>query len=286
MAGTPDIRRLRDQFGGGGAVGRVLRHAPPDQLPHRVRQGGRLVRRLVEVAAQHGERFPGVRRTAGHQLVQGDADGVHVGGRLRLAADRLRGHVVRRPDDRLGGGEAGGVQHPGDPEIGEPHLEPAGDLLEQDVVRLDVAVHHAQLVRLGERGRDLGEQVGGLGRRERPERAQPPPQAAAGHVVHHQGERAADAEQVPDADDVLVPHHHQDRAFLDEPDDQLRLPEQPLVQQLHRHALAGRAVYPAPHGAGGAVPDRADEDVRVAHAAAAEIGGCGLSGDTASQRGG
>jgi hypothetical protein len=134
-------------------------------------------------------------------------------------------------------------------------------------------VDDAQLVRLGQGRRDLGREPGRLARGEGVVLPQVLAQAAARHQVHHQRQRLTDAEQVPDPHHVAVPQHHQDRALLDEAGDQLRLPEQALVQQLDRDRLAGRAVDAAPDRAGRALPDGPDEDVRTADTSPAQIEG-------------
>ncbi|GAA3348459.1 hypothetical protein GCM10020358_67050 [Amorphoplanes nipponensis] len=52
--------------------------------------------------------------------------------------------------------------------------------------------------------------------------------------------------------------------------------QQALVQQLDGDLLARGALDPPPHRAGGALPDGADQDVRVADAPATEVDGGGL----------
>ena len=108
-------------------------------------------------------------------------------------------------------------------------------------------------------------------------------QAAASDQVHHQAEGLPHAEQVTHPDHVAVPQHQQDRALLDEPGHQLGLPQQALVQQLHRDRLAGGTVHAMPYRAGRALPDRAHEEVRAADATPAQVpGGVAVAGRRAA----
>src|SRR5581483_8806802 len=150
-----------------------------------------------------------------------------------------------------GRGQATGVQYPGDAEVGELGFQALLAAVHEDVVRLEVAVHHPEPVRLGQRVGDLAQYPGRLGGRHGTPVAQVLAQAAAVDEVHHQAERLADGEQVAYPHDVLVSQHQQDRPLLDEPGDQLRLPYQFLAQQLDGHLVAGGAVDGAPDGTGG-----------------------------------
>jgi len=145
--------------------------------------------------------------------------------------------------------------------------------VDEDVVGLEIAVYHAHSVRLSQRRGGLAEQLGGLGDRQRTAVAQVVAQAAAVHQVHHEPERRPDADQVTHPDHVVVAQGQQDGPFLHEPGDELRLPGKVVAQQLDRHRFAAIAVQRPPHGTGGAVPDRLDQDVRVAHAAARHLSG-------------
>ncbi len=131
-------------------------------------------------------------------------------------------------------------------------------------------MHHPEPVRFGQRGGHLPQDPGCLGGRESAPVVQVLAQAATVDEVHDEAQGLADGEQVANPHDVLVAQHQQDGAFLHEPGDQLRLPYQFLTQQLDGHLVAGRPVDGAPHGTGGAVADRPDQEVRVAHTAAAE----------------
>ena len=102
-----------------------------------------------------GDRDRGVadeRRPAGEQLVEQAAGGVDVAAGVDLLAAGLLGREVLRGADHGGGlGHRGaGVGHrAGDAEVHHLHVAGAG---EHDVGRLDVAVHDALLVAVGQRG--------------------------------------------------------------------------------------------------------------------------------------
>ena len=92
------------------------------------------------------------RRLAGQELVEDDSERVEVGARIDLASLGLLGReVLRRPDDRarLGHLARAGA---GDPEVRHLHAALAVD---EDVVRLDVAVHDPVPVREAQRREDL-----------------------------------------------------------------------------------------------------------------------------------
>ena len=87
-----------------------------------------------------------------------------------------------------------------DAEVGDLHAA-AGR--EQHVARLHVAVHHAVVVRVGERVGDLRADGGDLGRGKRAPLLELGPQAAAVDELHHD-ERLGAAAPVVDADHVGV----------------------------------------------------------------------------------
>ena len=76
---------------------------------------------------------------------------------------------------------AGRVHRPGDAEVGDLHLAVGPD---QDVGRLDVAVHHTTGVRVAERGGDLVGDLGGLHAVDVAVGAQDVGKRAALHVLH------------------------------------------------------------------------------------------------------
>jgi hypothetical protein len=135
------------------------------------------------------------RRAAREHLVRHRADGVevgamverrvgagllgrHVGRRAERHADARRLVLARRLAHRLGHAEVGDQRVP----LGQHH-----------VVGLDVAMHHAATVRMGQRIGDLDEQPHGLADGERAITRQPLPQRLAVHERHDIVEEAGTA---------------------------------------------------------------------------------------------
>lgn len=146
---------------------------------------------------------PPVGALAGSGPAQRGAEGEHVG-RLAglLAPGLLGGHERGRAHDGAGDGQPGGVlPGAGHPEVGEVR-HPV--LVEEDVGRLDVAVHHAGPVGGGERvGQRLEEPRHLLGRRGAVP-AHPVGQRAPGEVGHDEGQLLALLDDVEQLDDVGV----------------------------------------------------------------------------------
>ena len=103
--------------------------------------------------------------TAGEHLVEHDADGVEVGRWADGQSACLFGReVLRGAHDRAGLGHLGVATGTRDAEVGDLELAVG---LHQDVLRLDVAVDHALLVRDAERREDLqrdGDRAAGIER--------------------------------------------------------------------------------------------------------------------------
>ena len=144
-------------------------------------------------------------RLAGQHLVRHGAERVDVAAGADLpVAHRLLGRHVRRRAERhpgLGHPVAAGLLHgEGDAEVGDQ----GGPVLEQDVLRLDVAVDHALAVGVVQRGRDLPRQPQGLVHRELLLPGQPRPQRFAGDVGHDVVEQSVGLARVDQAEDVRV----------------------------------------------------------------------------------
>ena len=166
-----------EHFGGAlRTVGRLLGETAHDQLGQPRRDfGAPAAHRLGHVdgvRADEGDR--GARREGrrtGEHLVGHAAEGVDVGAVVgrRVADSLLRRHVRRRPHHHAQRGEsalavAGGRRERlGDAEVGH-HAHAAG---EEHILRLDVAVHDAVLVRVDQRARHVPEQAHRFGDRHR-----------------------------------------------------------------------------------------------------------------------
>ena len=117
---------------------------------------------LAHVLHRHGDLVLAVERhVAGEHLEEHDAQRVEVGLRPDRVAERLLGRdVVRRAEHPAVGRQPLLVERAGDPEVGD-----LGRALhvDEDVLRLDVAVHDVARVRCAERPRDLDRVGDGLG---------------------------------------------------------------------------------------------------------------------------
>ncbi len=177
---------------------------------------------------------------AGQQLVEHGGEGVDVDGGARLQAlDDLGGEVVGGADDPGGPGAAGGVDQPGHPEVGQLGPRRAagpggGGQVEQDVLRLDVAVHDSGRVRGGQAVGDVRDDRGGGLRGHCAVALQPGAEVGALDEFHHQGEVAAVHHHVAHADHPGVVEAGQRGAFLDEAPDQHLVGGQVLAEQLDR----------------------------------------------------
>ncbi len=151
-------------------------------------------RRLGDLA-RHGGLCagPGEGRLAGQHLVDDTGEAVHVAGNthLSLASGLLGTHVAGRSERRAGGGDRGGASAPardvervarlGDPKVGEQ-----GDVVgEEDVLRLDIAMHESGAVRMVEGGADFVGDAQRLAQRERAVLGDPVAERAAAQVRRH-----------------------------------------------------------------------------------------------------
>ena len=124
------------------------------------------------------------------------------------AAHLLGRHVERRAHHRVGRGQVRRVLVDGlrDAEVEDLHARRAvGRLGDEEVLRLEVAMDDAELVRLADRLARLEEVVDGLVDRQRAPRAEDLREVAAGEVLHHDVRRAVrERADLEDADDVLA----------------------------------------------------------------------------------
>jgi hypothetical protein len=147
----------------------------------------------------------GERRLGGQHLVQHAAEGVHVraGGDLALAHRLLGTHVVRgaQGHPRLGHpGPAGLAGGEGDAEVG--HQRRA--VVQQDVLGLDVAVHHAVAVGVVERRGHLLGDADGIGHGELLLAGQPVAQGLPFDERHHVEQVAVGLTRIEQRQDVRV----------------------------------------------------------------------------------
>ena len=145
----------------------------------------------------------GERRAAGEQLEGDAAERVEVAPRPgQPAHGLLGGDVVGRADRRARGGEPRGaaraIERLGDAEVGD--LDPAvgGD---EQVLRLEVAVHDPEALGMREAGEDVEQHAGRLLRRQRRLVA---PQRPARHELHGDERNPVVLEEVVHRDEVRV----------------------------------------------------------------------------------
>ncbi|CAA9475850.1 MAG: hypothetical protein AVDCRST_MAG38-1659 [uncultured Solirubrobacteraceae bacterium] len=122
----------------------------------------------------------------------------------REPVDLLGRHVRGGADGRAGHRElVVALEGPGDPEVGEQRAP--RPLLEEDVLGLHVAVHHAGRVRVRQRRGHVAQDALGLVEGELGAGAEHLAQGAARHVLHDDGERPPlEARDRADAHDVRV----------------------------------------------------------------------------------
>ncbi len=171
-------------------------------------------------------------------LVQGQGERVDVGlGAGGAALGLLGGHVGEGADDVAGGGQRGPVGEPGDAEVHQLGAEfpVRGD---DDVLRLDVAVHDAARVGVVERLAEVGADLADLAVAERPLAGQ----AGEGRALDQLGDEQRVA--------VLLAHLIQrDDARMVEPGRRLCLAQHPpagLAARLDRLDRDGPLEPPVP----------------------------------------
>lgn len=244
------------ELGGAQPGGGALCQALDQELPELVGDAGKRYDRLRDVAAQDGTGVSAAEgREAGEEFVQDRGEGVDVdGGARRQPLDYLGGQVVRRADDLGGLGAARGVDQLGHTEVGEQRRVRAAGAeralhVEQDVLRLDVAVDHSGGVCGGEAVGDVGDdRHGGLGG-ETAFAVETGAQVGAAHQVHDQCQVVAVHHEVADGDDMGMIETEQGGALLDEAADEFLVGRQVLAEQLDGHRALGPLAEPDRAGA-------------------------------------
>ena len=200
-------RGAAEVAGGRVAVAGRLRERPLDHaveaLGHAGHDLGRPRRGVVQVGQHRRRDGPArVRRLARQRVVEDAAERVDVGARVDLVAGELLGrHEVGGADPVAGGGQAGVGPH----RLGEAEVGEVGVLaVEQDVGRLDVAVHEPDGVRGVERGADLEADRRDPGGRDHALAGQQALQVGPVHVAHDEVEVPALLARRVDRDHVRV----------------------------------------------------------------------------------
>ena len=162
-------QRFGEGFAGGKALSGILREAAIHRLRqcawHSGRHGGGRRGCDGEVLRHDGRGVRPLERQLPRQhVVADDAERIEVAAAVhRLAARLLGAHEVGRAEHLAHPRAAARLRQAGDPEIGDEGA--ARPLLEQDVLGLDVAMHHALRVRIRQSPGDLAQDARGLGRR-------------------------------------------------------------------------------------------------------------------------
>ena len=183
-------------------------------------------------------RKPSNRQLPGEHLVKHHAQGIDIGPLVHIlrALQLLRGHVVGRPNGRAAGGELGRrlcvADQLGDAEVGDLH--PAAGI-EQDVLRLDVAMENAFVVRILQRLANPGHQGQGLGRCE-PARLHGLAQVDPIHILHHQKEKLTRLAEIIDRHNARVVQARQHPGLPVESLGERRVGPRAVLQELERHA--------------------------------------------------
>jgi tRNA A-37 threonylcarbamoyl transferase component Bud32 len=220
-------------------------------------QPARRKRRVGLVLHQGGERGVAVEgEPPGQGLVGEHPEGVDV----RPVVDDvrrglLRRHVLRRPDDGADPGEPLRLGRPGplgDAEVEHLHeVAAVGPAEDEDVLRLQVAVHDAALVRRPEGPADLQEDGDRPGQRHRPVPVEDARQALPVERLHDEvGLPLRGVPEVEDLDDVLLPDLAGGPRLVLEAVHQLGVVGVLGPEHLHGHPLAQRDVLgevDAPH---------------------------------------
>ena len=218
--------RLLDRLRGLGALVGFLLQQVPDQYGHAGIEGvaetlerGRVL--LQDATHDRAHRGVGEGMHPGQQLVQQTTQGEEVAAWVCfLVTSELLGRRVEDGADELARlADPRGLGRPArDTEVDD--LDPPVGR-EEDVLRLEVAVHDACLVDSSEPRRDLGTEMRGQGFGDRAVRFEDVMERGAGHQLHDEGAlerttRAADLDGVVDAHHVRMLQARADPGFAHE----------------------------------------------------------------------
>ncbi len=198
------------------------------------------------------EVLTGERDLSGQHLVEHDAERVDVGLLVDVHALRLLGRdVVGRAEHRAGlGHPALDVERAGDAEVGDLRLAVA---VQQDVLRLDVAMDETVAVREREPARDLDRQLERRRDRQWVRLLDQPLEVVAADELEHDELLPTVLAPVDDRDDVRVREDGRRASLAPEPFDVLRLLQMALVEDLERDRTVEQPVVrpvDARHAAG------------------------------------
>ncbi len=221
-------------------------------------------RRLRDVLERDRDRrLAGERQRAGEHLIQHDADRVEVAALVEIVALRLlrrdvgdaaHHHPRLRHAERVLGDRAR------DPEVAELDDVVFGD---QDVRRLDVAVHQPLAMRVGEAAGDLDRVVDGGQLRQHVLVAHQLAERRAVDELHHDVVRVVLAPEVVDVDDVRMGELRRRLRFVREALDEVVVLGVLIAQHLDRDPAAQQRVGTAVHERHPARPEDAVDPIAV-----------------------
>jgi hypothetical protein len=207
------------------------------------------------------------------QLVQDDAEGVDVGAAVdRRPLDLFGGQVLGGAERGVGARQVEPVGGLGDAEVGDEHAPVDG---EQHVGRLDVAVHDAGGVGLGEGVGHLGDDGRGVDGRQLPAPVELRPQRVAADQLHDDGLVAVVGDGVVDGDDRRVGQAGGGQGLAAEARDERVVGREVRVQQLDGHRPGQHLVGRLPDGGHAPGRDALAEAVAPAEQPARFQGGGG-----------
>ena len=149
------------------------------------------------------------------QLVQHDAEREHIGAAIGRVLPQLLGrHVQRRAGDRVVGQRIVLIGHARDAEVEHARLRAADH---EDVGRLDVAMHHALVVRIGQRIGDAAHDQRGLRRRGAPAVLLQLPQVAALEQLHRDVHALLGQPGIEHGDDVRMAQARGSARLVEQP---------------------------------------------------------------------